>query len=361
MCAGCVDANGEEILATFEETTNLPLEIQGALDELTRRAARPRNDLRAVGRLLRRAPDHRLEPYEDFAGPRRRARANLRNLIRRGRRRRLVRAQERSRLLRFAPGFEPDFARGVVELSRSHSRFYGGAIRKFRILSRNRQIQYQFVAAPRHAGSSRRRRSPPTSRPSACASIDVHAAEELCVPGYEYCYVDESTRPPTLHSQIPTGFAGAPSELDPARARCLAVDRAAPGDPRVPHEGARAAAPASWRDCCALVRALAMLLGEAPARDACRPVPIDGRTTDSRRPNAIDVYCTLVAVLWITLPGVRCPIAICSACSTRPTSSGCAELERSPPTYPAAPAARRTLLGIVDSFAPRRRPRNSGS
>jgi hypothetical protein len=48
-------------------------------------------------------------------------------------------------------------------------------------------------------------------------SIDVHAAEDLCVPGYEYCFVDESTRPPTLHSQIPEGFAGEPSDLDPAR------------------------------------------------------------------------------------------------------------------------------------------------
>ncbi|TMA30338.1 MAG: hypothetical protein E6J87_18515 [Deltaproteobacteria bacterium] len=48
-------------------------------------------------------------------------------------------------------------------------------------------------------------------------AIDVHAAEELCVPGFEYCYVDETTQPPTLHSQIPEGFAGEPSELDPAR------------------------------------------------------------------------------------------------------------------------------------------------
>jgi hypothetical protein len=48
-------------------------------------------------------------------------------------------------------------------------------------------------------------------------AIDVHAAEDLSVPGFEYCYVDESTRPPTLHSQIPPGFAGAPSDLDPAR------------------------------------------------------------------------------------------------------------------------------------------------
>ena len=119
--------------------------------------------------------------------------------------------------LRFAAGFEPDFARGVLEVTRSHSRFYGGAIRKFRILSRNRQIQYQFVAAPRHVWII-----PPQALTTAIISygvrsIDVHAAEELCVPGYEYCYVDKSTQPPALHSQIPDGFAGAPSDLDPAR------------------------------------------------------------------------------------------------------------------------------------------------
>jgi len=36
------DEHGDEILATFEETTNLPLEIQAALDALTQRSARPR-------------------------------------------------------------------------------------------------------------------------------------------------------------------------------------------------------------------------------------------------------------------------------------------------------------------------------
>jgi len=45
----------------------------------------------------------------------------------------------------------------------------------------------------------------------------VHAAEDLCVPGYENCFVDDSTRPPTLHSQIPEGFAGEPSDMDRAR------------------------------------------------------------------------------------------------------------------------------------------------
>jgi hypothetical protein len=208
---------GEEILATFEETTNLPLEIQGALDELTRRSARPRGDLRAVGLLLRRAPDHRLEPYEDFAAPRRRARADLGNLIRRGRDVAWFSRKNDPTALRFAPGYQPDFARGVIEVSRSRSRFYGGAIRKFRIRSRNRSIQYQFVAAPRHAWIVPPQALTTDITSYGVRSIDVHAAEELCVPGYEYCYVDESTRPPTLHSQIPDGFAGAASDLDPAR------------------------------------------------------------------------------------------------------------------------------------------------
>jgi hypothetical protein len=212
-----LDADGEEMLATFEETTNLPLEIQGALDELTRLAPRPCNDLRAVGRLLRHAPDHRLEPYEDFAAPRRRARANLRNLIRRGRDVAWFARKNDPSSLRFAQGYQPDLARGVVEVSRSRSRFYGGAIRKFRILSRMGRIQYQFVAAPRHVWIIPPQALTSEITPFGVRSIDVHAAEELCVPGYEYCYVDESTRPPTLHSQIPTGYAGAPSGLDPAR------------------------------------------------------------------------------------------------------------------------------------------------
>lgn len=211
------DAAGEEILATFEETTNLPLEIQGALDDLTRRAPRPRSDPRAVGRLLRLAPDRRLEPYEDFAAPRRRARAELRNQIRRGRDVAWFTRRNDPSSLRFAPGYQPDFARGVLETSRSFSRFYGGAIRKFRILSRNRRIQYQFVAGPRHAWIIPPQALTTEITPFGVRSIDVHAAEDLCVPGFEYCYVDESTHPPTLHSQIPDGYAGAPSELDPAR------------------------------------------------------------------------------------------------------------------------------------------------
>jgi hypothetical protein len=209
--------NGEEVLYTVEETTNLPLEIQPALDALTRQRRRPRRDLRGVGRILRRAPDHRLEPYEDFAAPRRRAWADPRNRIHRGKQVAWFTRANDPTSLRFAAGFEPDFRRGIVEVNRSASRFYGGAIRKFRILSRNRRIQYQFVAAPRHVWIIPPQATTTEITSYGVRSIDVHAAEDLCVPGYEYHFIDETSRPPELHSQIPEGFAGESSDLDPAR------------------------------------------------------------------------------------------------------------------------------------------------
>jgi hypothetical protein len=60
-------------------------------------------------------------------------------------------------------------------------------------------------------------------------SVDVHAPEKLSVPGYEYHFVDDTTHPPRLHSQIPAGFAGEPSDLDPARLDATAwTDRLPP-------------------------------------------------------------------------------------------------------------------------------------
>jgi hypothetical protein len=49
-------------------------------------------------------------------------------------------------------------------------------------------------------------------------TIDVEADDDLFVPGYEYHFVDETVNPPRLHSQIPEGFAGAASTVDPSRA-----------------------------------------------------------------------------------------------------------------------------------------------
>lgn len=207
--------NGYESLESLEETTNLPFEIQNALDVLAGRSSRPRRDLRAVGRILRQAPDDRIEPYEDFVAPRRRAASDPHNRIHGGRPVAWFTRENDPASLRFAPGFEPDFRRGVLERSRSRSRFYGGVVRKFRILSRNRRIQYLFLAAPRRAWIIPPQALTTEITSYGVRSIDVEAAEELCVPGYEYHFVDEETG--ELHSQIPEGFAGGPSDLDPAR------------------------------------------------------------------------------------------------------------------------------------------------
>ena len=53
-------------------------------------------------------------------------------------------------------------------------------------------------------------------------TIDVIADEDLCCPGFEYHFLDESEDPPVMVSQIPEGFAGDPSEFDPSRADAAA-------------------------------------------------------------------------------------------------------------------------------------------
>ena len=213
-----VREDGVELLCSAEETTNLPFEIQAALDVASRSGGRVVRDERAVPLVLRKAPERRIEPYEDFAAPRRRARSDPRHRIHGGRPVAWFTRAKDPASLRFAAGFEPDFARGVVEESRSKSKLYGGEIRKFRILSRNRSIQYQFIAGPRLVWIA-----PPQALTTEITSygvrtLDVAADEDLFVPGYEYHYVDTSEDPPCLHSQIPEGFAGAQSEVDPSRA-----------------------------------------------------------------------------------------------------------------------------------------------
>ena len=91
-------------------------------------------------------------------------------------------------------------------------------MRKLRILSTNRLIQYQFMAAPRLVWLI-----PPQTLTTDLSSfgvrtIDVEHDEDLCVPGYEYHYLDEIDDPPSLHTQIPEGFVGAQSDVDPMRA-----------------------------------------------------------------------------------------------------------------------------------------------
>jgi hypothetical protein len=205
---------GEEVTYGAEETTNLPIEAQTALDRTSRLGPGARRDDRAVPLVLRNAPASRIAPYADFTRPRGRAMADPRNRVNGGRPiARFARPGDPSSL-RFAKGFEPDFGRGVLEVDRLRSRMYGGRIRKYRILSRNRRIQYQFIAGPKQVWIV-----PPQALTTELSSygvrtVDVEAPEDLCVPGYEYHYLDDGA----LHTQIPGGFAGAQSEIDPSRA-----------------------------------------------------------------------------------------------------------------------------------------------
>jgi hypothetical protein len=214
----CILEDGVETEYSAEETTNLPLEIQSALDVISRKVGRVRRDDRAVGLVLRRAPNGRFDPYRDFTSPRRRAMSDRRNLINNNEYVAYFLRENDPGSLRFVSGFEPDFAKGLVEVSISGSRLYGGEVRKFRILSKNRVIQYHFIAAPRQAWII-----PPQALTTEIMSygvrtIDVDAAEDLFVPGYEYHFIDETEDPPLLYSQIPEGFAGEASEVDGSRA-----------------------------------------------------------------------------------------------------------------------------------------------
>jgi hypothetical protein len=205
--------NGHELLSSAESTTDLPLEIQTALETLLRRAPRIAHDERAVPLVLRRGPDDRICAYRDFTDPRRRAQADRRNLVNGGRPvARFTRPLDPDSL-RFAPGYEPDFARGVLEVAHSRSTLYGGRLRRYRILSRNRRIQYLFMAAPRQVWIV-----PPQATTTQLSSygvrvVDVNVDEDLCVPGYEYHQGDGPGE-----SQIPRGFAGPLAPQDPSRA-----------------------------------------------------------------------------------------------------------------------------------------------
>jgi len=215
-----------EVTSSAEDTTDLPLEIQTALETLIRRVPRVRTDHAGVALVLRRAPEHRIEAYRDFTEPRRRAQAERRNRIHGGRSIARFTRKNDPTSLRFVAGFEPDFKAGIVETASSQSRLYGGEVQRFRILSKNRKIQYLFLAAPRHVWIV-----PPQATTTELTSygvrtVDVVADENLFVPGYEYHYIDDDEDPPVLVSQIPKGFVGATSELDGTRADASAwLDR----------------------------------------------------------------------------------------------------------------------------------------
>jgi hypothetical protein len=207
--------NGEEYECSDEATTDLPLELQWALETLARRARRIPTDMRALERVLRRAPEGRIQAYRDFTAPRRRAEAEPRNRINRGRPVARFTRPDDPASLRITRGYEPDFLRGVLELDVLSSRMYGGRVRRFRIVSTNREIQYHFLAARRHVWIIPAQATTTQLSSYGVRTIDVPADENLFMPGFEYHFRDDDEE---LVSQIPEGFAGAPSPTDETRA-----------------------------------------------------------------------------------------------------------------------------------------------
>lgn len=213
-----VEEKGEWVYRhSAEETSNLPYELQFALDELSRRGTKRRDD-QALALVVREAPRGRIEAYADFTAPRRRAAARWRE---NGGRpvARFRRAGDPGSLV-FTPGYEPDFARGRLESGTSSSAFFGGPITKHRILSRNRRLQYLFLASPTHVWIGPPQLLTTELSPYGVRTLDVAADENLFLPGFEYH--DESA------SQIPPGFAGAPHPQTADRADASAWLEALP-------------------------------------------------------------------------------------------------------------------------------------
>lgn len=210
--------DGHVMEASDESTTDLPLEIQNVLEDCLRALERVPPDGRVLEQVLRRAPADRIAPYSDFSAPRARAAADPRNRIHGGRPVARFRRPGDPDSLEFVKGYEPDFESGVLERNRTRSNLYGGTLRRFRILSRNREIQYLFIAGPRHVWIV-----PPQATTTELSSygvrtIDVAADSDLFIPGYEYHYLDEELDPPAWYSQIPEGFAGETCPADDQKA-----------------------------------------------------------------------------------------------------------------------------------------------
>ena len=209
--------NGEAMVCSFEQTTDLPLEIQTALEGLSRKLRRIPNDETALALVLRQAPDDRIEPYRDFTEPRKRAQSDRRNLINGGRKvARFTRKNDPTSLV-IAAGFEPDFGKGILEMGSSVSKLYGGRLRRFRILSRNWKIQYLFIAGPRVVWIIPPQATTTEIMSFGVRTVDVAVDEAMCIPGYEYHFIDDSEDPPALYSQIPKGYVGEVSQFDPSR------------------------------------------------------------------------------------------------------------------------------------------------
>lgn len=210
--------NGQEMIVSNEATTDLPLEMQTAVEGLLEFLKRPMSGKGILDLVLRKSPGDRIEPYRDFVSPRVRAASNPENLINRGKSVAKFSRRQVPESLKIAKGFEPDFQSGIVERGTSKSRLYGGQLQRFRVLSTNMKVHYYFFAGARHVWVA-----PPQALTTELSSygvrtIDVAADDDLFIPGYEYHHYEETARGLELYSQIPDGFVGEECPLDDAKA-----------------------------------------------------------------------------------------------------------------------------------------------
>ena len=210
--------DGEINYYSAEETTNLPYEMDAALDTISRSSAEVIVDKLAQEMVLRNAPEHRVEPYADFTQPRRKAMQNPKYAINQNKKIAWFNNADKPSSLRIETGFEPDFKNGLIDTSASRSKMYGGEINKYRIASKNRQVQYLFITGLTQAWII-----PPQPLDNLIISYGVRAVDaeiddNLCIPGFEFHYLEFDDEPDSLYSQIPKGFVGPASEADPDRA-----------------------------------------------------------------------------------------------------------------------------------------------
>ena len=205
---------GERGWYSAEETTNLPLEMQAALDDVSQRGPRKINDKRILSLVLRNGPSNRIHPYQDFEAPRQRAMKRKVNQVNHNRSIAWFTDDYDPRTLQFEPGFEPDF-NALIDVSESRSSMYGGRIQKYRIASTNRRIQYLFVAGPTHVWIVCPQ--PFTTQLSSYGlrTVDAVVDEDLLIPGFEFF---DNAGSGELDDQIPPGFAGDVCPVDPDRA-----------------------------------------------------------------------------------------------------------------------------------------------
>lgn len=213
---GVID--GEEVEFSEESTTDLPLEMQTAVERLLGWSKKPSSGSGILDLVLRKSPPERIRPYQDFLKARVAAQSNRKNLINGGCAVAKFKRTNDPRSLSLVKGFEPDFRNSIVEHSQSHSKLYGGTLNRFRILSHNKKIQYYFIAGAKHVWLLPMQALTTELSSFGVRTIDVVADDDLFIPGYEYHHFEETKNGLELYSQIPPGYAGEICPLDEDKA-----------------------------------------------------------------------------------------------------------------------------------------------